>query len=180
MNIAKGWSTWKDGMPYDGTLHSTKRSILISYDLWPLRGLPQTERFLRSKGITIHRTKVEVCDRTERQGYAAMVNGRIDPYSLEWSICHTGGGVWKVKDRRGVKSLCWWSLLFYANCENIKTITEPERRILGQCYCIDRNYSDPLSPRDGRQKSRLTSLIAESERIMKAHNVKLVPIRFLL
>ncbi len=51
------WTIIKDNN-FEPYVFKTKRSMLVSYDMMPLRGLAETERVLISKGMTPARVKV--------------------------------------------------------------------------------------------------------------------------
>jgi hypothetical protein len=75
----EGWVLFnQDGqVQKESGVHKSKESLLISYDLLPLRGLEQCESHLVSKGLVP--TKVEVIKSNgESQGFAPTVNGIHD------------------------------------------------------------------------------------------------------
>src|SRR5712691_419624 len=85
-----GWMMWQDGKPYGipNGWSETKRSLLIGYDLMPLRGLDETEQVMAAKGKVTRETLVEIATEEEHDCYGAVVNGQFVPHMLDWSVCH--------------------------------------------------------------------------------------------
>ena len=85
-----GWMIWKDGQPYGlpNGWSETKESLLIGYDMIPLRGLETTEQVMAAKGKVARETLVELATGEDHHAYAAVVDGRFIPHMLEWSVCY--------------------------------------------------------------------------------------------
>lgn len=63
-----------DGKPIEGTgVWKTKKDLLISYDLMPLRGLEECENWLRSKGAIPTEVKI-IVNNNHHHGFAPTVN----------------------------------------------------------------------------------------------------------
>ena len=80
-----GWALiGTDGNPTKETgMWESKESLLISYDMMPLRGLEQCEKHLRSKGLTP--TEVEiVVNNNHHHGFAPIVNGVPDMDMMDY------------------------------------------------------------------------------------------------
>jgi hypothetical protein len=175
-NILRGWATWKDGKPHDLSLHTTRKSILIGYDMIPLMGLRKMKRRLESQGIFIKRTLVSSCSLHDRCGFCVSVGGVLNRYSMEWSINHTGGGVWKVQDDRGEMRLCYWSMLFFA--ESNLPMPAEHKHILGSFYMLDRDYRNPDAPRRKRDRKIFEELRKKAANILEQHDIRLQPVSF--
>ena len=175
--MLNGWATRKDGEPYDLTFHRTRKSILIGYDMMPLMGLERMAKSLASNGIDIVRCRLAESTVESRHAYCVEVMGKLEPYSMEWSIVHTGGGVWKVEDHRGQVDLCWWSTEFYLQ-SNCNKLTEDEKTALGYFHWHDRDYSDPNQPRDKRTRKTFEARKADVAKVFERLGVRLVPVRF--
>lgn len=94
-----GWGMWQGKKLHSGRVYCTKRSMLIGYDLMPLRGLVKTERFLASKGIIACRTEVRAIRRRPGCVWSIAVDGELSRYALEWSAIHD-------EPERCLKSAC--------------------------------------------------------------------------
>lgn len=179
MNVLTGWATWKERTPYDLCLYSTERSLLVSYDMIPVRGLPQTKRFLRSRGITVCRSVVTPCSPSKRHGYCLSIGGRLDAGSLAWTINHRGGRPWKVQDRRGVEALCFASACYYlTHLFAPVTLPESDSRSLARICFYDLSYSDPTQARDKRSRHRVSRDLCTAREVFARNYITLQPIRF--
>jgi hypothetical protein len=72
----RGWTLCKPGntLYKHISVSKTRESLLISYDMIPLRGLDQCEKHLLSKGIKV--TEVEIIvDHDHKHGFAPVVEG---------------------------------------------------------------------------------------------------------
>src|SRR6266567_7075021 len=79
-----GYMMWQDGQPYGipNCWSETKRSLLIGYDLMPLRGLEVTEQVMAEKGKIARETLVELATEEDHHCYGALVNGQFVPHML--------------------------------------------------------------------------------------------------
>lgn len=85
-HFLRGWAMFKDGKPHTCTLEKTKRSLLIGYDLMPLRGLAKTEKHLRSKGYEAKRATARIAtDGEPFDAIVPVVNGKLVAELLSWS-----------------------------------------------------------------------------------------------
>ena len=85
-----GWALiGTDGNPTEGTgVWKTKKELLISYDLMPLRGLEECEKWLRSKGAIP--TEVEIIvNNNHHHGFAPIINGVPDMDMMDYGAFGT-------------------------------------------------------------------------------------------
>ncbi len=82
-----GYMMWQDGQPYGipNGWSETKRSLLIGYDLMPLRGLEVTEQVMAEKGKIARETLVELSIMTDEDAYAC---NEFFWRSSNWHIYH--------------------------------------------------------------------------------------------
>jgi hypothetical protein len=75
-----------------------KKSLLIGYDMMPLRGLRKTEKVLMSKGFIA--TKCRVVPDENSQLFGVAINGYVSMAAAEWSVMGTAD--------RCFMSTCGW------------------------------------------------------------------------
>lgn len=80
-----GWAMFKDGNLHSCSLERTKRSLLIGYDMIPLRGLIETEKHLRSKGYEAKRAIARIAECAHFDAIVPAINGKLTPELLAWA-----------------------------------------------------------------------------------------------
>ena len=168
MNIKpskKGWIVTKNGRHLN-TPDVTKRSMLIGYDMMPLRGLRKAEKSLRKYPYDIRRV-VLVYDAKSRL-YGASVNGRISLKLATFS---------NIEDsiERTKKTTA-----FAISGKKEYNCSAEENKTLSGFYFLCRDRKNSLLPEDKRQKKRLLKLRLEVERIFEKLNIVIVPVKFVL
>ena len=86
-----GWALiGTDGIPAKETdVYKTKKSLLISYDMMPLRGLEKCESHLQSKGMMPRVVEIVVAKDTHCHGFAPTVNGTPDIDMMDYGAFGT-------------------------------------------------------------------------------------------
>ena len=78
------------GIPTKETgIFKTKKSLLISYDMIPLRGLEKCESHLQSKGLIPREVEVVVAKDKHCHGFAPTVNGTPDIGMMDYGAFDT-------------------------------------------------------------------------------------------
>jgi hypothetical protein len=120
------------------TLHKTKKSVLISYDLLALRGLKETERYLAQNGMGVVRSQM-LCD-SKSKCWSAAVKGELSQPMAEFSVTSD------CKFRTFAAALHWLDL------EYRDSLTEADRQAMGDIvWSIDVD-SKTWQPKDGRRR----------------------------
>jgi hypothetical protein len=163
-----GWMMFKDGKPHDHGLCESKRSLLIGYDMMPLRGLEQTEEVLRKKGIVACEAEVSIVAEGEQDCYAATIDGRFSLAMLEYSICahvkeHVVKGVASFlgRDSRG----------FTRDKDGLLSREEQETCHHYWLFMLG-------AYKDGRRKSTYRKLQQEISAIFASKHIEIVPIKY--
>ncbi len=147
---------FKNGAPHAIHLEPTKRRLLIGYDLMPLRGLRQTELWLKERGIEAHRAQARIV--AEGEPFDALVpavNGKLSAELLAYSS-------WKTEPN-------WYTLVIYyyePRRERDRGLSESEQRVLAKCF-----WTHP------RHKKRKAHWLAKAQAILEQHGVRFVPIK---
>jgi len=167
MNIEsskKGWIVTKYGRPL-GTPETTKHSMLVGYDMMPLRGLRKAEKALRTHPYNIRRVVLEY-DKNRRL-YGAAIDGRI---SLKFAaFSNISDSIERTKSRTA------FGLLAYKY-----KASDEEYGTLSSFYYLWRDKKDIRLARDKRCKGRLLRLRLETERIFAKLNIVFVPVKYVL
>lgn len=170
-----GWCMLKNGKPH-GTPCTTKRSLLIGYDMIPLLGLRKMERRLESKGITAHRMRVVACPSSTV--FCAAVGGVLDLKAAEWSVCcdYVCGKV----NRAAVtfRGACGWMRAASGKVVRFD-LSESQAAALGQVWMgHHRDSGDCWSQEDRRRTPTFERYGKLAVEAFLEHGVTLVPCEF--
>jgi len=168
MNIEpskKGWIVTKYGRPL-GTPETTKHSLLVDYDMMPLRGLRKAEKALRTHPYNIRRVVLEY-DKNSRL-YGAAIDGRI---SLKFAAFPN------ISDSIERTKMC---TAFALSSYFRRKLSDKEYGTLSSFFYLWRDKKDIRLARDKRCKRRLLRLRLETERIFTKLNIVIVPLKYVL
>ena len=160
----KGWIVTKYGRPIF-TPDTTKKGLLVGYDMMPLRGLRKAERDLRTYPYNIRR--VVLAHDEKGKLYGAAIDGRI---SLQLAAFPN------LRDSiEKCKMLTAFGLTAYKY-----NLSADEHQTLSSFHYLRRDKKDVRLAEDKRQKKRLLKLRAETERIFDNRNIMIVPVKYIL
>ena len=166
----KGWIVTKNGKPIN-TPDVTKKSLLIGYDMMPLRGLRKAEKDLRTHPYNIRRVVLDYDEKSKLYGTA--VDGRISLKLAAFS------NIWDSIE--GTKKSTAFAISgdrrIYGLPENE---SKEEYETLSSFYYLWRDKKNIRLARDKRQKKRLLKLRLETELIFKKLNIVIVPVKYVL
>ena len=173
---ALGYMMWQaNGTPYSphGDWDTTKRSLLIGYDMIPLRGLAETEARMASRGVRCYPTFVEGATEEDHSCYASAVCGTFLPDMLGWSVCQETA-------ERTFESTAFYfgELRGHPRLKKrpVPFIMEDEETYLCNDYFYFAIHMR-IHP-DGRRKTTLAKMRIQVEAIFSRYNIVIVPIRF--
>lgn len=150
------WTWIKKGESKPGVLFKTKRSLLVSYDMIPLRGLENAERDLNENGRIV---KGElVIDNKNPHFYVPFKVNAPHLHSIDWGCC-------KNNYESAFATLC------FCIREDGKTSND-EYKILSDFYY--RSLSD-----DGRKRRPLPRIRQKAIDIIKKRGFEIKPVRFI-
>ena len=161
----KGWIVTKNGKPI-GTPDVTKHSLLVGYDMMPLRGLRKAEKDLRTHPYNIRRVVLEYDEKSKL--YGATVDGQISLHLAMFS------NLWDSIERTKM------STAFGVSSYKRYGLSVEEYRVCSSFFYFWRDPKNILLPRDKRQKKRLLKLRLETERIFEKLNIVIVPVKYVL
>jgi len=155
----KGWIITKNGKPLN-TPDVTKKSLLVGYDMLPLRGLRKAEKDLRTHPYDIRRVVLEY-DRKSRL-YGASLDGQISLKLAAFSNLHNS--------IEGTKASTAFALSAYkeygVSAEECKDLS-----LFYYLFCL---------AKDKRQKKRLSNLRLKTGQIFKKLRIVIVPVKYVL
>lgn len=160
----KGWIVTKDGRPL-GTPETTKHSLLVGYDMMPLRGLRKAEKALRSHPYNIRRVVLEYDEKSKL--YGAAIDGRISLRFAAFSNLRNSIERTKMSTAFGLSEYKYKS-------------SDEEYETLSLFYYLWRDKKNSRLARDKRSKKRLLKLRLETERIFDKLNIVIVPLKYVL
>jgi hypothetical protein len=173
---ALGYMMWQaNGTPYSphGDWDTTKRSLLIGYDMIPLRGLAETEARMAARGVRCYPTLVERASEEDHSCYASVVRGRFIPDMLGWSVCQ------KTAERAFENTAFYFGeIRGHPRFKKLPVpfVMEDEETYLCNGYFFFA-VSMHIHP-DGRRKTTLAKMRVQVEAIFRRYNIVVVPIRF--
>lgn len=139
----------------DFLIAHSERSLLIGYDLIPLRGLDQTKKVLAEKGLAPSMVNVEVCDEADRTCYAATFNGMLHLEMLEYTVCNANP-----------QCVFHTTASFFGHGRYLQ---------IDEQATVKRYYYFPKE--DGRRRSTYAKLTAQVNAIFEKYGISVVPIR---
>ena len=154
----KRWAIFKDGQLYRTGLDSTKKDLLISYDLIGLRGLDACEQNLIGRGMIPTEVEVEVCPEGEQTFWWETVDGAL-------TTDQDSG--YPTREHL----FLWRCLHWYLQ----GTFPGEERKVLHRFYWLTDAKS--LCVQDRRRQSTYDRLKVQAEAIFQRHGIAFVPIR---
>jgi hypothetical protein len=152
-----GWVSVKNHELKDFMMASTKRSMLIGYDLISLIGLDECEKRLNSKGIFIREATAKIVDEQHKTCYGTTYQGVLNAEMLDYS----------TNNATYINSLITLAGYLY----NYIPMTSKENEALHWFWL---GYRDLL--RDGRRKTTAARLLEEVKRICRSFGAEVVPI----
>lgn len=165
----KGWIVTKYSKPIN-TPDVTKHSLLVGYDMMPLRGLRKAEKDLRTLPYNIRRVVIKYDEKSRI--YAAVIDGQISLKLAAFSNCHDSIERTKMSTAFAISG--------DTKRYGLSSTSKEEYSTLSLFFYIRRDAKNVLLPRDKRQKKRLVYLRLETERIFERLKVVIVPVKYVL